>query len=524
MRTVLAASLALAAACAHPFWREREFSCPGRGGPAWVEVATEHFTLAGDLTRGEGAALARALEQVRSALLQGLFPDGQPLIESRVRVVVFRRQRDFDEFAPPGLRAFLSQNGLGEPVIVMRAEDRIEEVRVPLAASADERNRGRRRRDAGRRGEAQEPQALADLGRGQRLVIAHELTHHILRHVYPRQPRWFGEGLAALAEGLAERAAFGRLPREASRGFERDPVAVRELLGWDGRTQDRRHHDASAVLVHHLLHAEPDRFDRFRRQLAAAERPEAAWRDVFPEWDPAVDRGPEALDGLLGAHARAPGSHEWPSWPTGGGRPTARELAAGEVHALRLMLTRFNRGRPGARDLERAEMEEALAEDPGHVLGLQVRAALLGLDPLPLARLAAETHPDDLRALLWLAQSLPRDGSAEAERLAVLRRAVSVAPWSAMASGNLAWFLVQRGDLAEALPLAERAVKLSPGNPNTLDTLAAVLEAAQRCPEALRTAERALDFLPEHASGDARAPWTERAGRLRRACGVAAAQ
>ncbi|MFT3913113.1 MAG: tetratricopeptide repeat protein [Anaeromyxobacteraceae bacterium] len=91
-----------------------------------------------------------------------------------------------------------------------------------------------------------------------------------------------------------------------------------------------------------------------------------------------------------------------------------------------------------------------------------------------------------------------------------------------MAAGNLAWFLVKAGKVAEALPHAERAVELSPGNPNVLDTLAAALEAAGRCPDALATAERALDFLPEGMPEEARTPWTERASRLRATCGATA--
>ena len=124
------------------------------------------------------------------------------------------------------------------------------------------------------------------------------------------------------------------------------------------------------------------------------------------------------------------------------------------------------------------------------------------------------------RAVLWLAQSLPRGTEeGEARRLETLRHAVDVAPWSAMAANNLAWNLLQHGNREAALPLAERAAQLSPGDPMILDTLAGALEAAGRCPEALRTAERALEFLPEHAPEGALAPWLERADRLRAACG-----
>jgi tetratricopeptide (TPR) repeat protein len=497
------------------------FRCPAQGGPAWFEATSEHFVVSGDLTRGEITALARQFEEVRGAIIEGIFPGEHRQVDGRARVVAFRHERDFDEFAPPELAALLWPSGLGDHVIVVSIQ--------------------------------------TDLDRRQ--VVAHEIAHHVLRQVYPRQPRWFGEGFAALAELLAgerdpgeellrwrsqlaagpglaqhlrdegplpffadpaavrEGRYFGRLSAGLARGYRAGPVLATELLAWDGRLQHVRHRAASAVLVHFLVHEEPARFYRFRRLLEEAERPEVAWAEVFPEWDPTRLGGPEALDVRLAAHARSPGATRWLVDVPVRGQPEVRALSAGEVHALRLALPRYDRNRGGGPALERAEVEEALAEDPDHVLGLVVKAALDGGDPLPLARRAAAAHPDDLRALVWLAQSLPRDGSARDERLSLLRRAVAVAPWNGLATGNLAWFLVQGGEVNEALPLAERAVRLSPGNANTLDTLAAVLEAAGRCEDALRTAERALDFLPEGASDQARAPWTERAGRLRVMCG-----
>jgi len=522
MRLGLVASLAVLLACAHApaSGGGAAFRCPARGGPAWHEATSEHFAVSGDLTPGEVGALARQLEEVRASIVEALFPGARRTIPGHARVVAFRSEEAFDEFAPPGLTAFLWPSGLGDHLIVLSAR--------------------------------------ASLGR--RSVVAHELTHHLLRQAYPRQPRWFGEGFAALAEVLAgERdpeaelaqlrakargeselaqrmvepdlggffpdpelspvRRFGRLAPDLARAYGQVPVPARELLAWDGRVQEVRHRAASAVLVHFLLHEERPRLERFRARLEAAERPDAAWPAVFPEWDPARPGGPEALDLRLAAHARRPGAGDWSADAPARSRPAVRALSASEVHALRLALPRHDRGRGGGAALERAEVEEALAEDPDHVVALFAKAAAEGADPLPLARRAAAAHPGDLRALLWLAQSLPRDGSADAERIAVLRRAVEAGPKNAMARGNLAWFLVKAGEVAEAVPLAEAAVELSPGNPNVLDTLAAALEAAGRCPDALAAAERAVEFLPEGAPEEARAPWTERASRLRTACG-----
>ena len=99
---------------------------------------------------------------------------------------------------------------------------------------------------------------------------------------------------------------------------------------------------------------------------------------------------------------------------------------------------------------------------------------------------------------------------------------MAVAPESAVAANNLAWNLLGLGREKEALPLAERALRLAPTDPGVLDTYAGVLEALGRCVEALDAAERALDLLPEGAAAPARAPWVERATRLRRTCTPAA--
>ncbi|MFT3913114.1 MAG: hypothetical protein QM704_03195 [Anaeromyxobacteraceae bacterium] len=296
MRRGAAASLlVLLAACAStPASRGGEhFRCPARGGPAWHEATSAHFTVSGDLTPGEVRSLSRQLEEVRAAIVEGLFPGERRTVAGQARVVAFRSDEAFDEFAPPGLSAFLWPSGLGDHLIVMPARS----------------------------------------GLDRRAVVAHELTHHVLRQAYPRQPRWFGEGYAALAEVLGgghglsglrlhekpigprqlERGEselsrkineaddddgfftdpevrtvrrFGRLPVELARIHAREPVPVRELLAWNGRVQDARLRASAAVLVHHLLHEEAPRFAAFRARLADAERPEVAWQVTFPEWDP----------------------------------------------------------------------------------------------------------------------------------------------------------------------------------------------------------------------------------------------
>jgi Tfp pilus assembly protein PilF len=481
MRAVRAALLAAALACAHAPRGGEDFVCPARGGPPWTELTTPHFSVASDLRADRAERLATELEGIRAWVIAALFPGEAPEIPGRVRVVAFRSSREYDAFAPPGLRAYFTHDGLGEAVVVMTGET----------------------------------------GREARLVLAHELAHDALSQVYPRGPRWFAEGLAGLAEALAagpNATEFGRLPTHRARAFEQRRVSVRELLAWNGDAPDSRYHDTATVLVHYLLHEEPRRFAELERRLARAEPPDAVWRTVFPEWAPETRDGPEALDRALVAHVQAGRDDERTLPFERGARPAKRLMTPGEVHTVRLTLPRFARGdAAGGVAAERAEMEEALAEDPDHVVALQVRAAFENLDPLPLARRAVKAHPDDVRAWLWLAAAAG-DAGAEAERRGALERAVAVAPGSAMAANNLAWSLTQRGETGRALPLAERAARLAPGDPAVLDTLAAVLEGSGRCVEALEAAERALELVPDGTSEAARAPWTQRRDRLRTRC------
>jgi Flp pilus assembly protein TadD len=480
-RALLLACVALLAACAHGRrGGEARFVCPSHGGPEWLELTTDHFVMATDLRRKEAARLARQLEAARAWVTDAIFPEERPELPTRVRVVAFRTMAEFDEFAPPALRGYFTTNGLGETVVVLPPE----------------------------------------LGKEGRIIVAHELTHVLAARVYLRQPRWFSEGIAALAEAMADDdERFGKLPAHRARGYRRQAVPVREILRWNGQSPDSRHHDTAAVLVHYLLDREPKRFAEVRRRLREAMDPEVTWRTVFPEWSPERANGPEELDEELASHARQRPRRGRKVLVEARAEPTLRTLSPGEVHEVRLSLTRFARGEgiTVSVDATRAELAEALAEDPDHVLALQAKSELEDLDPLPLARRATQKHPESVRAWLWRAAAADKEGLDD-EQHEALRRAVALAPDSPTATNNLAWFLLGAGREREALPIAERAARLAPGDPNVLDTYAGVLEALGRCVEALDLAERGLELLPADTPESGRVQWLDRALRLRRTC------
>ncbi len=165
----------------------------------------------------------------------------------------------------------------------------------------------------------------------------------------------------------------------------------------------------------------------------------------------------------------------------------------------------------------RAEAEEALRHDPANVPALAVLSGLDKEGAPALARRAIEGHPEDARAWLLFARSIP-DAHRE-RRVEPLVRAARADPTNAVALNDLAWELLGTGRATEALPIAAKAASLAPGRSAILDTLAGALEAVGRCAEALRVEHRAVDVLSESTDDAARAPYLERIGRLEKRCG-----
>jgi hypothetical protein len=372
LRLPALAAVALLSACAST--KPHVFVCPAKGGPAWREVTTEHFVLQTDLGSAEAGRLARELEGMRAAVLLALFRSPPP-IPGRVRVVAFRHPAEFHLFAPAGARAFFTSSDLSEPLVALPAP----------------------------------------YGSAHEAVLAHELAHYVANWVFPRQPRWFAEGIAALVEPLADkgietRPTVGKITGSRIAGARRRHVDARELLAWDGSATDSGFHDWSAVLVQYLLSQESAGFVELQRRFARAQDPGAAWREVFPQWDPDRPGAIERLDAILRDHVQ---NGRWTARvvdPKISAESSERPLAAGEVHAIRLALARGEGASEALlKEAHRSligEIDEALAEDPAHPLALRARTELDGGDARPVARRAAERNPGDVRAWLWLADVL----------------------------------------------------------------------------------------------------------------------
>jgi tetratricopeptide (TPR) repeat protein len=446
----------------------RPFQCPSNGGTPWRELASDHFVVRTDLDADEARELLHRLERMRAAVLAALF-DGAPETPGRVEVVAFRTDREFKDFAPEGVSAYYLRYAGGPPRIVLSGE----------------------------------------IASWQRALLAHELTHHYLAAVFARLPRWLGEGLAVYMETLGEQrpdrglVIGGAPPARLARARE-SPMPVNELLRWDGTVGTKESLDfyaSSWLLVHYLANKRAPAFAELQRRLAEGEAPQDAWRASFPEYDLARTETLIGLDRTLAWYARAElktrarhvkiavvGDH------------LEQPMPAVEVHALRLAL--WSQGPDKSDGALRAEVAEALREEPHHPIALQVLASFEGQNALALARKAVSSHPDDPRAWTFLAGSLADHDRAEREE--AYRRAADLAPDNPAALHNLAVELLEAGRSGEALPFARRAVGLAPWSPPLLAGYAAVLSDLGQCAQSIPLTQRALEALPDRASNAAR--------------------
>lgn len=474
------AALAELGACATS---SRAFRCPTHGGPAWRELASDHFVLRTDLAPREAAALVGRFERMRAAVAAAL-PGASPA-EGRVEVIAFRTKEEYAPFAPGGAEGYYLRSEGGPPRIVLSA----------------------------------------DLGPDQRVLLAHELTHHFLAGAFLRQPRWFAEGLAVYMESLPEALdpgtfVVGTPPPARLAWARRWPVPTAELLAWDGTAKERPaldYYAASWLLVHWLGHRRPHAFAELQRRLAAGDPPDVAWAAAVPDLNPARAGALDRLDAELAAYVRGDleGQRREVEVPVAVGY-FERAVPPAEVHAIRLAL--WGHGPAKGASALRAEVDETLEEDPGHPIALQYRAELTGEDPVRLARTSIEAHPDDPRAWTFLGHALLGDRRRAAEREEAYRRAAELAPQNPAALHNVAGELLSQGRSGEALPFARRAAQLAPWSPPLLAAHAAALSDLGRCEEAIPVQQRAVDALPELAAESARRGFSDRLAAYTRQC------
>lgn len=328
---------------------------------------------------------------------------------------------------------------------------------------------------------------VADKTEGDDVVLGAYALHFFSENFPFRQPRWLTKGAAIYYSSIdikPDSVIIGRTPalfddELVSRDLKRVPDIIAES-GDDWSLADRQRFDAQSALLVRYLWGDPDRKARLATYLERIEGggrdPKALWAEVFGA---PVEKLPDALRAFLRTEPVTT------TLPRPAGSPPAikiRRMPAGAddlILELQRMKTGFVQDRPallhkvrraasrrpderysrqalaraeitlagpsgGDRDKGEKLLEQLLAEDAGNLEALRLmgtsklyRAAATTdrqrkLDLLASARTylarADAAEPNDYQTLFLLAQTMIDTEAPSPERLALLRRAVSLAP------------------------------------------------------------------------------------------------
>lgn len=351
---------------------------PSRGGPAWFEVKSEHFTLWTDASVARGREFVRKMEHHRQIVMHAMNN-----VPSRTRsfVIALRDAREVAAYLP---EQFVS--------MAWPATEPTHQPGIVLAADSNERDH----------------------------AVSHELTHVICFGIFENHPPWLAEGLATYFETAELEPGEARmkigLPRwdHASFLLASGPLPIAQLFACKEQTcRDEAFYATSWALFSFLVNVHTKQLIHYlrRMQQVPEDQQAALWRDSFPELPP------DKLDPLL-KRWLASGTVATPvikvtvqEFPT-----VERPLGDGDALAARSLLRLVVAHDASA---TRVDLAAALALDRTNVLARLIEAALLGSIGPNDARDTAAAHPGDWRAW-WLVGSALRQGPEAAEAIAKL--------------------------------------------------------------------------------------------------------
>jgi tetratricopeptide (TPR) repeat protein len=482
---------------------------PEKGGPAWTEVTSEHFTVKTDLDKDEAQHASAKLEEMFTALADFGFPSSQrPKVH--IDVVYFRSHDDYAELAPK------LTGGSFYP------EGRHDFERRPFALIG------------------------GDFVQQTREVLQHELTHLFVHYYYPQAPTWLNEGLAQYMETMAfedgkvvlgrqsARQRFWKGPRQ----YHADPTGGTSLIPmsdapspgalrgmspaefYDKRDLDPRttegieaaqimaaHYAAAWSLVHMLLTSDTyaEAFGVYLGRIHEGAREGAAWQDAFgrlPEEQITKDYQ-AALVPKEVTLIRA----KWasPAFTAENVRP----MTSSEVHVL---WARLRPDTPEGRRAAEADLAEARRGGPAE---MAADVALVQAYWLAMGKQNADAEVELREALarraedprLWNALGgLVVEDTADAtghvspegqKALAPIADHLAPIAKSAAQFDLLANISSVGGKPDAALAYEKRAVALDPNCVSCLGQAANILYAKGLPREALETATLALGLAPE---------------------------
>ena len=481
---------------------------PEAGGAPWRELVSPHIVLRTDRDESDAREALVDLEQTYVALHDIAFPQ-LDVKGSRIVVIHFDRQRDFEKFEPANMAGVFHSrlpNDLhGEPTMVVWGK---------LDAAA-------------------------------RVTLQHELTHMFARASLGPMPVWFNEGLAQYYETIAVEDGFAYVGRPllkmrawaSSRWKTMRQGAFMTVyvpIGYVPKVDELTAMDPSVFyvwtdkgrqplddeikrqtgnylgafgLVHMVLQDAKyqPRFDKLMELVGQSTPFAEAWSTAFEEVDKAAletDYRQHLLNKFETMVLRTP--YALPAVKA----DVERTMDPAEVH---LLWARLRPWRGADLPAAKADVDTAKEMSPASPEVLYVSAelhlALRELDKAVAEMDAALTaRPDDERFLvagLAVAQAAARSKDPSASVLtgkgkAMIDRLSKVAT-SAAALDFLARYHEAQGAHDDALAFAKRAVKSDATCVRCYATLGGVLFARKEYAAAIRATDVALSLLPDGA-------------------------
>lgn len=346
---------------------------PAQGGPPWLELTSEHFTLWTDTSAGRARELVSEMEHLRQVVIGASFRSVAR--EGRILVIALRDEEELHAYEP-------------DPVAAVAFPPDSTVVHQPMILLAANNLRG-----------------------DEALVETHELTHAISFAMIPNQPPWFAEGLATFFATIHLDEDHGTVDLGRPPEHRGQPLPMHHLIGLRTMFEckalsclDAGFYATAWAVFTYLQNAHAVELSRFEQLLAANQDWQTAWNEAFPRLSP--DTLEEELRGWLvsGSHTVLHFSVQLKDYPV-----TQRTLGEGEIHAIRGLLA------PRAEEAL-AEVQAANRVDPTNVLA-NVLAVSHGRPITPgAARAIAGDHPDDWRAWWLVAVALGSGDEAEAAR------------------------------------------------------------------------------------------------------------
>lgn len=327
---------------------------PSKGGPAWRELTTEHFTLWTDASPSRAHELMRDMEDLRHVVIGVGFRGGG---EGRVLVIALRDLDEARAYMPGEYRAMASE-----------ANSYIHQPMIMMAADADDE------------------------------IVTHELTHTISQTVIPVQPRWFAEGLAKYFDTIRIDRKRGTVDLGRGPTYRGEPmvisrlISLRQLVACTELSCVDRHFYASAwALFTYLMNTKKGVDVRTYIPLVESANLDQLEAEM-KRWL------------VTGSHMVLHFNVKLPTFAV-----TERVMSDADVYAARGLLRLEFQERS---DLAQQEAEQALALEPTHVMATFVKYRATKQIAPEAARAVAKAHPDDWRAQLLVAWAVKQGDEA----------------------------------------------------------------------------------------------------------------